>query len=283
LVVPFPPGGGADVAARIVAKGLVANGVVIDNRAGATGMVGARVVRDAAPDGYTLLWAMSSVIASPMISKNGPIKSMEELQPVASAANMVFGMFVSANSPVRSLSDFVKHARNGESTFASVTNSEHMAAAKFMQATGITMARIGYKGAMQVMPDLVAGRVTVQFAPVGPIAPLVRDGRLRFLAVLDTETVVAFPDVPTMAESGFPSVSVPNWQGIFAPKGTPVGVVNLLGQRVLAATQNSLVRRELELASTKPNAETAPAFARMVAHDTRVWRDFIRDYNIPVE
>lgn len=283
LLVAFPPGGASDTAARTITRHVFGTGVVVDNRPGGHGVAAVRAVWSAAPDGYTLLWGIGSMVALPLLWRDFPIKSMSELQPVAMAAQLVYGMFVYPGLPVKSAGEFATHARTRPETFASAALSEHLAAAKFMQAAGVTMTRIGYKGGVQVVPDLAGGRVAVNFAPASPMLPMVRDGRIRILAVLEPQRVAAFPDVPTMAEAGFPTVSVAGWQALFAPRGTPAPVVQLLAQRVLAAAQDDAVRGQLEQALIRPRPETTAALTRIVRDDVNMWAGFIRDNQINVE
>lgn len=283
LVVAFPPGGASDMAARTVTRHMFGNGVVVDNRPGGHGVTAVRAVWTATPDGYTLLWGIGSMVALPLLWQDFPIKSMGELQPVAMAAQLVYGMFVYPGLPVKSAGEFAAYARTRSETFASAALSEHLAASKFMLAAKVEMTRVGYKGGVQVIPDLASGRVAVNFAPASPMVPLVRDGRLRILGVLEPQRVAAFPDVPTMAEAGFPTVTVAGWQALFAPPGTPVALVNLLAQRVLAAAQDDTVRGQMQQALIRPRPEATAALARIVIDDVSMWQKFIKDYQITAE
>ena len=283
LVVAFPPGGGSDTAARTVAQHMFNNGVVVDNRPGAHGVTAVRAVWTASPDGYTLLWGIGSMVALPMLWQDFPLQSMGDFQPVAMTTQLVFGMFVYPGLPVKTVADFANYARTRKEHFASAALSEELAASKFMKAAGVSMTRIGYKGGVQALPDLATGQVVVHFAPASPVLSFVRDGRVRILGVLEPERVPAFPDIPTMAEAGYPSVSVAGWQAIFAPRGTPAPVVKVLVQRAAAAVQDTTVRQQLERAVIRPRLEPPVTLAKTIDADVRMWKTFISENHIKAQ
>src|SRR5687767_14817197 len=207
LVVPFAPGGASDSAARIVGKTLsksLGQPVVIDNRSGANGAIAAQAVLSAAPDGYTLLWGVGSMVAIPLLQKNAAFDSLASFSPVSMTGQFAFGMFVHPGVQARTVDEFVRHARaNGDKlVYASATLGEYLAAAQFMKASKTTMTRVPYKGGAQALPDLLAGRVQVYFTPIAIVLPYVQEGRVRILGTLLPERSPALPDVPTLTEAG---------------------------------------------------------------------------------
>jgi tripartite-type tricarboxylate transporter receptor subunit TctC len=283
VVVAFPPGGASDTAARTIVRHVFDNRVVIDNRPGGHGVNAVQAVWNAAPDGYTLLWGIGSMVALPMIWNDFPTKSMSEFQAVAMAAQLIYGMFVHPGVPAKTPIEFATYARGRNENFASAALSEYLAADRFMKATNITMTRVGYKGGIQALTDLASGRVTAQFAPASPVTPLVRDGRIRILGVLEPTRVTAFPDTPTMSEAGFPTVTVAGWQALFAPPGTPLTVTTVLAQRVIAAHQDASIREKLAQSLIRPRYETALALNKTIADDIKMWRTFITDNHITTD
>ena len=288
LIVPLPPGGASDTAARALGLALtqaLGQPVVVENRPGANGAVAAQAVLGAPPDGYTLLWGIGSMAAIPLLQKNPPFVSIEEFTPVATVGRLAFCMVVHPDIPARSVAEFVSYARAnpGKLSFASSTISEFMATAQFMNATGIQMVRIPYKGGAQAMPDLLAGRVHTSITPLSAVLPFTRDGRLRMLAVSLTERSQAAPSIPTMAEAGVPSVSVPTWQGVFAPPRTPKEVVGRLAGAIRQVLQEPAIKAELERQNFAIDGSGPEALSATIKNDLRTWATFVRENAITPE
>lgn len=288
LLVPFAAGGASDGAARAVAGFLgkaLEQPVVVDNRPGANGTVAAITVANAAPDGYTLLWGVSSMVAIPLLYKKPPFESFSAFAPVSLTGQFAFGMFVYPAIPARTPREFIQYARgNGNNLiYASATMSEYLAAVQFMKVSGASMRRVPYKGGAQAMPDLIAGRVQVYFTPVGVALPYAKEARLRMLGVLLPARSPAAPDVPTMAEAGLPGVSVPSWQAIFAPSKTAAAVIRRLSRETTTALEKPEVRLQLDKLIFQSESSTPERLAAIVARDVETWRAFIRDNDIPRE
>ena len=288
LLVPFAAGGASDAAARTVGKSLsksLGQPIVIDNRPGANGAIAAQTAFAAPPDGYTLLWGVGSMVAIPLLQKSAPFDSLASFTPVSMAGRFAFGLYVHPNVPAKSVDELIKYARaNAEKLgFAAATMSEYLAAAQFMKASRTTMTRVPYKGGAQAMPDLLAGRVQLYFTPVAIALPYAKEGRLRMLGTLLPLRSPAAPDVPTMAEAGMPSVSVPTWQAIFAPPKTQRDIANRLAREINLALQEAEVRQQFERLVLQVESSTPERLAGVIGQDIETWRVFIRENDIPQE
>jgi len=259
IVVPFTPGTGADILSRILGPRLAERwkvGVVTDNRAGATGNIGAEFVARAPPDGYTLLFTATTFGTNPAIHARLPFDPVKSFTPVALVATSVMTVVVSPKLGVASLRDFLDAARSqpGKLHYASPGNGgpQHLAMELLKQETGINLVHVPYKGMGGALNDLVGGHVQAAIVALQTAAPYAQSGKLRMLAVMSAERSPAFADVPTLRELGFPDLEVETWYGLFAPAGTPaeaVATVNtevnaLLGQpdlRELLAKQGMIV------------------------------------------
>ena len=288
LVVPFAAGGASDTAARTLGQALsksLGQSIVIDNKPGANGAIAAQAVLGAAPDGYTLLWGVGSLAGLPLLMKNPPFESLTDFTPISLVGQFAFAMFVYPGVPAKSVAELISYARaNPEKlSYASSTISEHLAASQFMNATGITMVRVPYKGGAQAMPDLVAGRVQVYITPISLGLPYVKDGRLRILATLLPKRSAAAPDVPTMVEAGFPRVSVPTWQAVFAPSKTPREIAEHLSRSVSSVLQESEVRLQFDRQTLHVEGSTPEVLTASIKGEIPVWAQFVRENGITQE
>ena len=289
LVVPFAPGGPADSVARAVAPALekaLGQPLIVDNRLGAEGMIGAQAVLDAPPDGYTLLFASASLVPLALMRKAPPFDLRSDFAPVSKISPAVWAMYVSAQVPARSVGEFVAYARAnpGKLNYASSTLNDFMTAVQFMKATGTDMVKVPYKGAGQVMPDLIAGRVQVNFSPVSALgAQYAKGGQVRMLAVLSPQRSPMAPDVPTLAEAGFSGVSVSGWLAVVAPAKTPKEVVERLHGAIASALQDPDVRARLGAQAVQAESSTPQALAALIEEDFRSWARFIRENGLVPE
>ena len=228
MIVPFPPGGGTDTLARIIAQKLNeawGQPVVVDNRGGANGTIGAALAARADPDGHTMLIAVSGFAANPSIYKNLPFDSIRDLAPVTQFASNPSVLAIHPSLPVRTVKEliaFVK-ARPNEVDYASSGNGSppHLNAEMFKLMTATRMTHVPYKGGGPATVAVVAGEVPVYFMAPPQAAPFLKSGRLRALAVTSEKRDPGFPDLPTVAEAGVPGFAMTNWYGLFVPAGTP--------------------------------------------------------------
>jgi len=288
LLVPFPAGGLSDVAARTIGEALskqLGQSFVIENRPGADGSIAAQAVRSAAPDGYTLLFSGSSMVPLSVVKNPPPFDVATDFAPVSQVTRLEWAMYVSPAVPANSIAEFIAYARANPDKLSYVSNNlvEEAATVQFMKATGTRMVRVPYKGAAQALPDLVAGRVQVNFAPVSASLPYVKDGRLRMLAVLLPERSRFAPDVPSLAEAGVAGVSVPGWQAVLAPAKTPREIIDRLNREINRALHAPEVRTLFERQSVQVEGSTVEELAATIKEDLRTWSQFIRQYGIAAD
>jgi tripartite-type tricarboxylate transporter receptor subunit TctC len=275
IVVPFPPGGIADSSVRAIGAKMsesTGQAVVVDNRAGAGGQIGASVVKLAKADGYTLFLANVGThgINRSLYAKLSydPVKDFE---PVTQLFGWTHVLVVPADSPIKSVADLVQASRAnpGKLTFASqgIGSGGHLLAESFKTASKTDAVHVPYRGTAQVMPDLLTGRVSYFFDGAG-ILPFVKEGKVRALAVTDTKRLNLLPNVPTMAESGLPGVELSAWFGIVAPAGTPKAVVARLNQELIKAAQAPDVVKQLGETGINVTTGTPEQFAAFMAAET---------------
>jgi len=266
-VVPFAPGGGSDLLARLVAQRLekrLGKPFVIENRPGGGTTIGALTVVRAKPDGYTVLQATSTTMAIAVtLAKKLPYDPTRDLVPVALLTASPFVLTVSAASPVKSVADLIALARSkpGELNYGSAGpgSMHHLSTELMLSITGTRMQHIPYKATPPALADLMAGRLQVLFGDSPSMVPLVREGKLRPLAVSTAVRSPALPDVPTMQEAGVAGFESAAWQLIVAPAGTPVDIVALLNKEVRAIFSDPEVTKELANRGMGPQVTDPPA------------------------
>jgi tripartite-type tricarboxylate transporter receptor subunit TctC len=290
MIVPFAPGGGADIAARAITPKLgefLGQNVVVENRAGGNSHIGSRAAAQAAPDGYTiLLTSVGTVATTPHLEKldYDPIK---ELAPVALVGDAGLGIAVSTSIPVNSLTELVKYANSQpKGIFYSVSalgTMPHLAAELFKIRSGINWAPVVYKGAGPAATALAAGEVPASSIDVGALAPIVKTGKARILAVTGSERAWTTPDVPTAAEAGFPGYAADAWIGIFAPAATPAPIVARLNAEINKSLKTPETLKGMRNTGTEPRPVSVEDFRKQVQDDYRKWGEVIRKANIKLE
>ncbi len=283
LVVPFPPGGSTDVIARNVAPQLqerLGGNFIVDNRAGATGTVGAGYVKRAAPDGYTILVSsLGPFVIAPHLIKGvayDPLKDFDYITVAVQAPNV---LAVPANSRFKSLAEVVAYhkANPGKMTFASAGNgsSDHLTAELFWQQTGTSGSHIPYKGGAPAMSDLLGGQVDASFMNINTAMSNLRAGRLRALAITSAKRSPLLPDVPTMEEAGVKGVVVYSWQGFAAPHGLPADIKGRLHAALVAALNDPHVKPQLLELGFEIVANTPEQFTAFQAAEFARWKKVI--------
>jgi len=251
LVVGFPPGSQPDTVARLLGQRLaesLGKPVVVEDVAGAAGNIAADRIAKAAPDGYTLGLLGAQIVTSPSLYKLAydPVK---DFAPVSQVTMSSFMLVVHNAVPAKNVKELVvlAKAQPGGLTFASSGSGSgtHMAAELFKSATALDIRHIPYKGVVAAIPDLLGGRVTMMFSPIANVLPVVREGKLRALAVTSLRRSSAVPELPTIAESGYPGFEVTVWYGLFAPARTPAAIVRKLNDATLAALNNPAVQEQM--------------------------------------
>lgn len=291
LVVGFAPGGGTDGAARLVADKLaqeLGQPVIVENRAGAGGTIGALSVMRAAPDGQTLFFGTGAeMLINPITRKTPPYELLRDFVPVVEVGGVTFVVIVPAASPVQSLVALVARARSepGGLTYASfgVGSTNHLLGELFLSAAGATATHVPYQGSAPAMTGLLGGQVDFAFETVAVALPLIRAGKLRALATPSAQRLRDLPDVPTLQESGFAGMVAEGWMGVFAPPGTPTAAV----QRVNAAVNRVLVRSDIAAAFVERGVRTVGGtpdeFRQKLTQESQRWRRVVRDANVELQ
>ncbi len=280
LVSPFPAGGGTDAFARPLAQQLstqLGQQVIVDNRGGAGGTIGAEHVAKGPADGYTfLVGAVHHTIAVSVYSKLG-YDLMKDLVPVTLVALVPNVVVVNPKVPVNSIQELVAYAKANPNklNFGSAGNgtSHHLAGELFKVTTGAQINHVPYKGAGPAMQDLLGGQVDLMFDGMGSSAAQIRGNRLKALAVTTEARSPAFPDIPTMKEAGVPGYVVTTWYGLWAPAGTPADIVNRMQQEVAKAMQSPLIRKVWEEQGAQPGGNTPAEFGAFVRSEVTKWAD----------
>jgi len=291
MVVGFPPGGGTDVVARIIAprySELLGQGVVIENRPGATGTMAAGQVAKSAPDGYTIMMGHVSVNAiAPALFSNLPYDVVKDFAPIGIAAAVPHFVTVHPSVPAKSLSELVAYLKaKPDLTFPSAGNGSmpHLAGEIFRSLAGVKMVHVPYKGTGQSMQDLLGGQHLVAFDTMPASAPHVRSGKLRALATSSAARLPAFPDVPTAEEAGLAGYQVTTWYGVFAPAGTPPAIVNRLHADLVKAMQTPDTRSKLEGIGADGTVSRSPEeFAALVRADTARYAKIVKDIGLKID
>jgi tripartite-type tricarboxylate transporter receptor subunit TctC len=285
LVVPFPPGGGTDVVARLLASRLaprLGQAVVIDNRPGAATAIGAAAVARAAPDGYTLLLSGSSTYS--ILPALKPGLSFSQIAVVAKAPLV---LVTGASSPITSVADLLQRAprdANGlmYATFGS-GSGPHLAGAMLAEAAQARMTAVPYKGSAPALTALIAGEVPIGFDTVAAAAPQVKAGKLRALAVTGEQRAALLPDVPTYAEAKIPKASLVSWYAVAAPARTPEPVLARLQRELSAVMAEPEVRRTLEGAGLDPVLLGPEAFRRLIREEVGTFRGIAQKARISID
>jgi tripartite-type tricarboxylate transporter receptor subunit TctC len=290
IVVPFPPGGPTDVAARLVVQSLsssLGQSVIVENAPGAGGRTGSKAVAGAAPDGYTLLLGGTNLNAiTPALYRNLDYDPVGAFTAVAAIASDGGALVVGPTIAAKSVGELVQHARSnpGKLKYGSATGlSSHIVAELFKAKAGLDVTFIPYRGGAPAITDLLGGQIDFLFNNKSVLLQLVLDRKLRALAVTTATRWPELPDVPTMEESGFPGVPSEIWYGLLAPAGTPVPIVDKLNAAVNEALVSPTLLTALAKLGIEPRRRTAREFADVLAADARRYDAIVRATGIKVE
>jgi tripartite-type tricarboxylate transporter receptor subunit TctC len=287
MVVTVSAGGGADATARLTASKLAdlwGQPVVVENRVGATGMIGAELVAKSTPDGYTALFASTSLVQAPALFPNAPYDIARDFAPVSQIAGLAVVFVVNAASPYRTLKDYLAAAHRNQPpvTYGSMGtgSSLHIFGATLAKDAAANLVHVPYKGEAPALNDLVGGHVDSCFASVASAAPLIAGGRLRPLAVVGETRVPLLPDVPTFVELGFPHFSALGWYGILLPAGTAEPIVAKFATDVAAVMKRNDIAKSIRDGGNTPMATAPQEFKEMLARDFAKWRQLIQQADI---
>jgi tripartite-type tricarboxylate transporter receptor subunit TctC len=290
FIVPYPPGGPTDIMGRIVAQavqGPLGQPFVVENRAGANGLIGSEQAARAAPDGSTFLVNASAHVIVPHLTPNMPIDVLADFAPVTNIAAVPLWLVVNPALPVRSVAEFIAYARANPGRIAYASSSQggapHLAGELFKLMTGTDLVHVPYRGSGPAGQDLIAGTVQAMFDSVPASAGAVRDGRLRALGVTTRNRIAPFPDLPTIAEAGVPGYEISTWYGIWAPARTPPAIIARLQQAVANAARNPETRARFDALGAEPVADSPEDYARFVRAEFDRWGKLVRDARIKLD
>jgi tripartite-type tricarboxylate transporter receptor subunit TctC len=291
MIVGFPPGGGTDILARIVAQKLAdawGQQVIVENRPGASATIGANVVAKAAPDGYTLAMGQLTPNAiAPALYPKLPYDALKDFVPITLVGTSPNILVVNPALPAKNLAELVAYAkaRPGRLTYASSGpgSLQHIAAELFKSMAGVDLVHIPFKGSGQAVVDLVAGQVDMNFDSIPATIQHIRSGKLRALAVTSARRASGFADVPTIAESGYPGYDLTTWWGLFAPAGTPEDVLERVHADAVATLRNPEVRERFAGLSVDPGGGSRGDFAGYVREEVAKYARIVKQLGIKVE
>ncbi len=281
IIVPFPPGGGADALARIMQPSLArlwGQPVIVENKPGASGHIGADFVADSEADGYTLLMSSTASLTE---------KNAGQFAPVSLVSASPYVVVANPKVPARNVRELIDYAKKnpGKLTFGSSGTgaASHLAAELFKSLAGVDMLHGPYKGTGQAVTDLLAGQIDLMFAPMQTVMPYVQAGRLTALAVTGSRRSPFMPELPTVAESGLPGYAAVGWFGLLAPVKAPPAVVAKLSADANKVLADADVKLRMQSVGAEPAGDTPEEFARFIREDQAKWSKLMRERGIAAE
>jgi len=288
LVAPFPPGGGTDISARILAEGLapaLGQTVVVDNRGGAASILGTDIVSKATPDGYTLLISTISLAFNAALYKKLPYNTLHDFVPISLVADQPNILVAHPSLPAKSFSEFVALARSqpGKLTYGSagVGSGTHLAMELLLMSQKIELVHVPYKGAGPVLTALLGNEISAFLSTFASALPHVRSGRLRAFGVTSPKRASTLPEVPTIAEAGVPGYEYSTWYGLLAPAGTPRAIVDKLNQATVGVLNSQKAREQYVSQGLTPIPSNSAQFSAYLRSEIEKWTKVVRAANIP--
>lgn len=282
VVVPYPPGGVNDLLARILMQKVgekLGHPFVVDNRPGATGLIGTEQVAKSPADGYTLLVSASVHVIYPSLFTKVPFDPLKDFAPVSLLAKAPLVMSVHPSFPAKDVASLIAQTKTSAVQYASSGNGSatHLAAEAFKKQARVDMQHITYKGSAPAMNDVIAGHVQVIIDPIPSSKPFIEAGKLHPLAVTSAKRSIALPNVPTMAESGLPQYDLSTWYGLWAPAGTPPAIASKLANTVQAVLQEPDTRERLAKLGIEPEGLAPKEFAAFQVTELAKWAQLVKD------
>ena len=290
FIVPFAPGGTNDILGRIVAERLyskLGQPFVVDNRAGANSVIGSEIVARAAPDGHTVLIVAAGFAVNPSIVRTLPFDTLRDFAPIGTVAGGPYLMVVHPSVPAKTLGDFTAWVKSkaGAVNYAStgIGSPPHLAAELLRVTAGLDMQHVPYKGGGAVLPDLLAGRVSMFFGSIATLRPAVQSGKLRAIGVTTLARANAMPDVPTFAESGLAGFEVNGWYGMLAPSRTPRAIVASLNTALRQSLEEPDTRARFAASGLDPLPGSPEQFATLIRDEVAKWAKVVKAAGIKPE
>ncbi len=291
IVVPFGPGGSADLVARILGQRLtesLGQSVIVENRPGAGAMLGNELVAKSPPDGYTLtIGTLGPFAVNQSLFRKVPYDSQRDFAPVTLTGASSHVLVVHPSMPVKSMMELIALAkqRPGQLSFASsgIGNATHLTGELFKSMAGVDVVHVPYKGGGAAVADLIGGHVGFSFASMPSALPHVRGGKLRALAVAPAQRVPSAPELPTVAESGLPGFSSEDWQGVLAPAKTPQDIVMRLNGEIHKVLGTAEVREKLDAQGFQVRLSTPQQFAELIRSESTKWAKIVKEANIRID
>ncbi len=276
LIVPFAPGGGTDVLARMIAQQLtdaLGQSVIVDNRAAVDGIVGSEIVAKSAPDGYTLIIVSSSHAINVALGKKLPYDTLRDFAPITQTAKQQLLLVVHPTVPVKSVKEFVDYVkqRAGKLNYGSSSNAVALPMELFKAMTGTDIQHIPYKGSGPMLNDLLGGQVQMAIAGAVASLPHVKSGKLRGLGIGDSQRSAFLPEFPTIAESGVPGYHAVIWTGMFAPRNTPRSIIEHVNREVVRIVQASAFKERMNSMGSDTVGSTPEQWGKFIAEEIVKW------------
>jgi tripartite-type tricarboxylate transporter receptor subunit TctC len=289
FIVGFPPGGSADPTTRILGAALqeqLGQPVVVENRPGADSAIAAELVTRAAPDGYTIFFGSNSAMtAAVALRKQAAFDPLKDFSPISLVGRATIFFYIHPSVPATTLAEFIAHAKAnpGKLNYGTGNPLSILYNVQLMQATGINMVQVHYKGEGPLMPDIIAGRVQSSFMSQGAAIANAKEGKLRALAVLLDKRSPLLPDVPTISEAGVPQVTVRQWAGVFGPPKMPRDIVARLNKEVNTALKRPEVIEKLQSYGYALEGSSPERLLEINRADLELWRKLVKEAGIPLE
>lgn len=290
FIVPYPPGGGTDVIARIVQEPLakeLGQQVIIDNRGGAGGSIGSALAAQSPSDGYTVLFTLSSHTINPSFYPRLPFDTERDFSPVVTIASLPQILVANPNFPAKNVKEVIEmaKAKPGSISYASVGNGSpgHLAGAMMATDAGVDMVHIPYRGGGPAITDVIAGQVPLLWVSIPAAAQFVKSGKVKALAVSTVKRSAVFPDVPTMAESGFKDFEVDSWYAMFVPASTPKPIVERLNKAALKVLAQPEVKEKLLSQGAEAVGDSPSQLGAVVKKEIAKWKQVVKAANIKVD
>ncbi len=289
LVVPFPAGSGTDIVGRLLGQQMSLDfnqPVIVDNRPGASTIVGTDIVAKAAPDGYTMVMASNNHAMNPSLFEGKlPFDSIKDFSAVGRVATLPFILVVNPNLPVKNLTELIALAKKGGLTYASTGNGTppHVAGEMLKHVAEIDITHIPYKGSAAAVQDVVSGQVSMMFVNVPSALSLVQAGKLRAIAVGTSKRVATMPDLPTVAELGFRDFDVSLWMGLLMPSGTPSYVIDKMSNEIEHALADPALGKKIEEQGAQPAYMPPVVFSKFIVDETKRFDALIKEVGLRVD